>query len=55
MDWNCFNLCFEEFMASVIWENGLGNILGRDVLVFIDGFSVCLVLWALFDGKKVGK
>ena len=49
------NHFFESQMAYVVYDNGYTTILGRDVVAFIIGFLVCIILWGAFDGRKVGK
>lgn len=49
---NDFNLAFEEFLT---WnqDTGIFYISGRDIICMIIGFLVCLILWAIFDGKEI--
>lgn len=49
---NNFNLAFEEFLAWHI-DTGTFYISGRDIIAMIIGFLVCLLLWAIFDGKEI--
>lgn len=49
---NNFNLAFEEFMAWHI-DTGTFYISGRDIIGMIIGFLICLMLWAVFDGKEI--
>lgn len=49
---NNFNLAFEEFMAWHI-DTGTFYISGRDIIGMIIGFLICLILWAIFDGKEI--
>lgn len=46
------NHYFETLMAWHI-DNGVFYLSGRDIACAIVGFIVCLILWAIFDGKEV--
>lgn len=49
---NNFNLAFEEFLAWHI-DTGTFYLSGRDIVCMITGFLICLILWAIFDGKEI--
>lgn len=46
---------FFESQLQWVYDNGVVCFTGRDVVAFIMGFLMCLILWALFDGKEIGK
>lgn len=47
-----FNQTWEEFICWSI-DTGTIYISGRDIMCMITGFLICLVLWAVFDGKEI--
>ena len=47
-----FNLVFEEFMIKN-YGNAVVTVTGRDIVCMIVGFLICLILWAIFDGKEI--
>ena len=53
---NDFGGLVEQHMEMITsWEikSGMFDFSGRDLGFFIMGFLVCLILWGMFDGKKI--
>ena len=47
-----FNQTWEEFLVWNI-DTGIFYLSGRDIACVIVGFGICLILWAMFDGKEI--
>ena len=43
------------FESIVCWsiDTGIFYLSGRDIVCVIIGFLICLVLWAILDGKEL--
>lgn len=52
MNGDLFNLVWEEFLTWS-FDTGTFYINGRDIICMIVGFLICLILWAIFDGKEI--
>ena len=38
------NTMFERQMAYLVYDDGLGNMLGRDVIFMLTGFTIAMLL-----------
>ena len=46
------NTMFEKQMVYVVYDNGLGNILGRDIICMIFGFNLAIILICIIELAK---
>lgn len=49
---DAINYYFESLICWNI-DTGIFYLSGRDIGCAVVGFLVCLILWAIFDGKEI--